>query len=197
MASINATADRRVVGYIIFGHDNGSHFFETPPPQGVLCPRCKSVLNTAFRPARLNLRTKLDVSSTYDNVKVVSTRFRALCDDHMLPGLAFHPFQGQDAEYFFAEGTREVEFDAARRKTRFLHKCDRCGNFEEVIGVTPAYLRVPKPVERGFFRTNIAFGSGASKRPAVIVDIETAVMLKRHKLRGMDLHEAEGQADAI
>ena len=189
-------SSRNVVGYAVFGHDNRTYFFHDPPP-GVLCPRCKTVLNQQFRPAHLPLRTGMDISSTYDNVQVASERFVEVCREHALPGVTFHRFEGKNGSYYFVESERVVTFDAERRGTRFESRCPDCGNFESIVGATPVYLSHGGPLERGFFRTDLAFGSNEGKRPMLLVDSETAALLKSLKLAGMDLEPAEGATDAI
>ncbi|APV48329.1 hypothetical protein BWI17_00695 [Betaproteobacteria bacterium GR16-43] len=193
MASMSSS----VVAYAVFGHDNRSYFFERDVPWGVLCPQCKSVLNAAYRPSYLPVRTGMDISATYDNVKVVSERFVELCREHALEGASFHRFEGQNGPYYFIESDRVVPFDAERRSTRFENKCHECSNFESVVGATPPYLKLRAPVERGFHRTDLAFGSNQGKRPILVVDPETAALFKSLKLLGMDLEPVQGLSDAI
>jgi hypothetical protein len=134
----------------------------------------------------------MDVSSTYDNVKVVSQRFVDVCREHELPGITFHRFEGKNGAYFFLESDRVVPFDPDRRGTRFEGRCAECGNFETVVGATPVYLRREAPLGRGFYRTDLSFGSNQGKRPILLIDSESAELLDSLRLRGLDLEAAVG-----
>jgi hypothetical protein len=85
---------------------------------------------------------------------------------------------------------RVVSFDAKSRRTRFINCCAVCGNYDEVIGATPAYLEVPGPLEDGIFRSDLLFGSGNAKHPLIIVGLETKERLEGAGLKGLLFREA-------
>jgi hypothetical protein len=184
------------VGFLLTGHDNRATFFECEPPSGVLCPTCRSVIDQGYRPARLSLRTGMDVSTTYDNVMVVSTRFVGICLENQLPGIAFHAFEGSNRSYHFVEASRVVEYDPHRSPLRSVGSCRECGQPESTVGLLPAYSSVSGTLARGFHRTVGAYGSGTGKRPVLIVDPGTANLFKSARLVGMGLIPIEGAAPA-
>lgn len=53
---------------------------------------------------------------------------------------------------------------------------------------SPGYVNdIDTELEKGFYRTDLLFGSGNSKHPLIIVDRETQVKLKREKMKGIYL----------
>ncbi|MCA3009916.1 MAG: hypothetical protein INH34_16205 [Phycisphaerales bacterium] len=63
-----------------------------------------------------------------------------------------------------------VAFDPVRRKTRFEKKCALCGNFESIVGATPAFILESEKVEEmGMYCTDLCFGSGREKSPLFVV----------------------------
>ena len=56
-----------------------------------------------------------------------------------------------------------------------------------MTGATPAYLKGASLPGRGFFRTDLAFGSNRAKFPLIIVDDQTAKTIAQARLRGRDM----------
>ena len=139
----------------------------------------------------------MDVSSTYDNVPVVSERFVNVCREKRLPGIEFFRFEGRNKPYYFVEVDRVVPFDTKRMGTRFEKKCRECKQFAWVTGVTPTFLKVGGPWSRGFHRSDVAFGCDKGRRTVMLIDLETAALFQSLRLLGMDLHPVEGVNDAI
>lgn len=181
-----------IVGFLVTGHDNRATFFECEPPPGVQCLACRSVIDHGYRPCRLSLRTGMDISTTYDNVMVVSNRFMSLCVESQLPGISFFEFKGSNKTYFFVEASRVVDYDPQRCALRNEGSCPNCGQPESCVGLLPAYTRDATPLPRGFHRTANAFGSGSGKRPVLVVDPHTAILLRSAKLAGLELFPIEG-----
>jgi len=55
-----------------------------------------------------------------------------------------------------------------------LDYCKSCEQFESIIGATPAYLKGLSSLDKGFYRTDIEFGSSSEKSPLIIVDDGTS-----------------------
>ena len=177
------------LGFVIFGHDNRSYFFGNAPSE-IFCPKCDSVIKKdSFFPSHIRVRTGLDVSATYDNRKIVSERFKNLCERERIPGIEFISVHGSGKIYFIPVVARVAAVDFRRRKTRFEDKCEKCGQFESIIGATPAYLIDSKPLGPGFFKSDLEFGSGRAKAPLLFIDREFGMVLRDAKLLGMDLEE--------
>jgi ribosomal protein S27AE len=175
-----------ILGFVLTGHDNRAYFFGPQTPKSVFCPKCGSVLDRHYMPREIDVRTGMDLSSTYDNRDLFSERLRRLCIENNVPGIEFIPVMGRDRTYFFPIVSRAVEYDAARKGTRFERKCTECGQHHDVLSGTPAFLTCKKPLDRGFFRSDLEFGSGKAKSPLLIVDPETGSWLQSEKLSGAE-----------
>jgi hypothetical protein len=180
-----------IVGYTLNGQDNDTHMFDQR--SGISrCPTCGYRLDfAASNPAYRLRRMTLDISSTYDNQTIVSRAFKEICDQLAFPGVEFIAFKDEPM-YFHLMPTRRVTFDSERRRTRFIKLCDQCGNFESVIGATPALLKVTVPLSTGFFGTDILFGSGDEKSPLDIVSIDTRLALEATDLKGLEFGPVYG-----
>lgn len=130
---------------------------------------------------------KYDVSITYDGVVIVSEMFKSVYAANNLSGLEFRQLP-DDTPFFAIHATRAVEFDAERRKTRFIKPCQECGRHESVVGATPVFLKSGSEVdEREFVRTDLEFGSGDEKHPLLICGKAAAKAIRDAKLKGLDL----------
>jgi len=133
-----------------------------------------------------------DFSSTYDSYDIVSDRFRTFCLEQQYEGLAFGEFSNDKTHFNFMPN-RIVRFDALRRNTTFEKLCRVCRNYESVVGATPPYLLRSKPLEDGFYRSDLLFGSGDRKGPLILVGLETKAKLKAANLKGLEFSPAFGR----
>jgi hypothetical protein len=130
-------------------------------------------------------RLKLDVSASYDGVDVVSPRFRELYERAGMSGLEFIPLTN---DFWSVRALAVVVFDARRRGTRFENQCEACGQYESVIGSSPAYLVGGSEVpDMGFARTDLEFASEDEKSPVLICGDAAAEVLRDANLRGLEL----------
>jgi hypothetical protein len=173
---------------ILYGHDNGRYFLESAP-EGVLCPQCGTCLDYTYSPDILwgdEPLKKYDVSYTYDSRMVVSERFIDINNLHGNPDVFIKSLNTSPILYYIIPN-RIIQFDFEKRKTAFERSCGKCGGFESVTGATPAYLKGGGLPSRGFFRTDLAFGSGRNKFPLIIVDNDTALSFEAQKITGFVL----------
>jgi hypothetical protein len=192
-----------LVGYILSGPDNGTFMFRRES-EVKRCPVCGYRVDfLAYNPEYEFRRREADkydgyvkrgadFSSTYDLYDIVSDHFRAFCLEQQYKGLAFGEFSNLNTHFSFMPD-RIVPFDALRRTTNFEKLCRACGNYESVTGATPSYLLRSKPLEDGFYRSDLLFGSGDSKGPLILVGIETREKLKAAKLKGLEFSPAFGR----
>ena len=195
---------------LVDGQDNDSYAFRNYPPLNnyqrihqKLTPdmsgaiyqvvhRCESCgeLTSKWNEPLINLfikKRRFDISITYDGVLIASQRFKTIYDANHLLGLIFHQLP-VDGEFFAIHALKVVEFDAERRKTRFINPCPRCGRFESVIGATPVFLKRGSKIEGlEFVRTNLEFGSADGKHPLLICGQVAADILSCAKLKGLDI----------
>ena len=185
-----------VVAFLLIAADNDSHMCSSCDKvlRGMVglpvCPGCGyrtdfEYLNSAFSIGR---RT-YDLSYTYDGYAIASLKFKEFCDRRGYHDVDFRPVQ-RDPTFFDLRPTRIVEFDASRRQTSFERLCSACGNYESVTGATPGFLvGVSEPLGDGFYRTDLSFGSGNDKSPAIVVGPETKLKLLTEKLKGLTFSE--------
>lgn len=178
-------AAEQIIGEAVSGHENGGRFFSKTAPSSLFCAACDSLLDSTYRPTNIDVRTSLDFSTTEDGATVCSHAFVAFCREHEIRGIDFDAVHGKDRIYYVPKASRVLDFDAKRRETKFIKKCPKCGNYSEVIGATPVFLRNGQLPPIGFSLTDLSFGSGRRKRPLFLIDCETASLLRRSRLRGM------------
>jgi hypothetical protein len=76
-------------------------------------------------------------------------------------------------------------FDKERRKTRFLEMCSVCGQYYEVIGANPVFLKGFSVAGKDIYRTDLKFGTGCRKNWSLICSERVLEALKKQKLRGL------------
>ena len=177
-----------MIAYQLSGHDNDTWAYKWPGAPR--CQACGYVTNRdTIDPALRVKRRRLDVSSTYDNVLLVSRRLAEACLDEWEVGLV--PLTA-DPEFLALRPPRIVPFDAERRGTRFENKCSLCGRYESVVGAKPGFLRISAlPTPDGFFRTDLEFGSGDEKSPLIVASLSVRERLMRRFPR-LEWHAMEG-----
>ena len=153
------------------------------------CDRCGDLTSKWDEPLLgvIIKKRKYDLSITYDGILISSELFRSVYTANNLSGLEFRRLP-DDTQFFAIHATRAIEFDAERRKTRFIKPCQYCGRYESVVGATPVFLRAGSEVdEREFVRTDLEFGSGDEKHPLLICGKAAAKAICDAKLKGLDL----------
>ncbi len=174
------------IGYFLSGPDNDSHMYVDADGLSV-CRECGYKTDYEYvNPNLVIKRACYDFSYTFDGCCIVSLAFREFCLRAKYSGLDFKKLPS-DPRFYYLILRKQVEFDAAKRKTRFENFCETCGNYESITGATPVFLTENKsPLNSGFYRTNLQFASGNEKHPLVIVDVETFRVLKKNKITGIE-----------
>jgi hypothetical protein len=153
------------------------------------CDRCGELTSKWDEPLSgvIIKKRKYDLSLTYDGIPISSDLFRSVYAENNLSGLKFRRLP-DDPKFFAIHATRTIEFDAGRRRTRFINHCQYCGRYESVVGATPVFLKTGSEVdEREFVRTDLEFGSGDEKHPLIICGQAAATVICDAKLKGLDL----------
>ena len=198
-----------MITYSVYGQDNDTYAFRQYPaitahqrvyqavapdmsgitaPGNRRCTSCGELLNKWEEQLKLVVARKgFDIGSTYDGLTIVSRRFKVLCESATLTGLLFTELPN-DSNLFSIRPLRSVEFDAERRKTRFINRCPSCNRYESVVGASPVYLKPGTAIgQREFVRTDLEFGSKDEKHPLILCGDIAAETLASSKLRGLDL----------
>src|SRR5947209_16310896 len=96
-------------------HHNGSHAFAKRT--GLRrCEACGELLAKREEPlpGLVISKRRLDMSSTYDGVRIASARFKAIVEDKRLFGLTFYQLP-DDSRFFRVDCSTVVPFDPVRR----------------------------------------------------------------------------------
>ncbi len=180
-----------IVAYGMWGQDNGAYYFREAPDE-VFCPDCGSVIDRDYTPRTLGrVKPIYDVSSTYDNHRIVSLKFKEFCERVRIKNLDF--VKVTESPLLYDLRPRLVlQFDATRRKTRVENYCRTCDQYEAVAGATPVFLTgITSPIEEGIYRTDIEFGSGREKNPLKIIGVKTQERMQLEKFKGAEYRAVE------
>jgi hypothetical protein len=179
-------------GYLIFSSDNKFHM------NGNInlneCDRYSDTYTINRFDPNVKIKTKKNISCTYDNFTIVSEQFKLFCENGEYEGLEFVILPNSPGYYWFKIQT-VIELDPEDRGIRFINYNEQCKGYEEIIGATPAYLKDKKLIPDGFFRSDICFGSFQNKFPLNIIGIETMKKIKAAGFKGIDFSEIKDKYD--
>lgn len=181
-----------ILGYTISGKSsNDAMFFNGEESKDVLCSICGSCLDYRFSPMSIEVKPSkmYDVSYTHDLRTLFSEKFVDFCKEVLKVDEEFKPISVGGQSLYYMVPNQILEFDFERRKVRFEHKCPLCNGYETVAGAYPVFLKVKEPIKSGFFKTDLAFASGKSKVPLIIVGTEWKALIASQKFRGIDFSE--------
>lgn len=181
------------VAALFYGHDNGTYMVgscDTRLPgisDAVFCPQCGWKKDWTFVRDDYRLgRKRMDVSSTYDGMTIISSRARAAFCDSGIGADQMRELPGQPG-YFALLPTDVVHFDFERRRTRFSDQCSACGLYGSVAGATPPFFKGLPQESIWIARTDLLFGSRNEHHPLIVVSARVAAVLSDAKLSGLDL----------
>lgn len=167
--------------FSVTSHDFDAEYFEGAPDE-LFCPDCGTLLKPGvYVPKTVSGRAiKSGFAHSYDGIVFASQDGKNVIDRHATGNFDFVQVNGKPVTYaFFFHDS--VAFDAHRTGTRFLDRCERCGNFESIVGVRPGFLKPDQEI--GPFsvcRTDLVFASGREKGPLLVVGEELAKILMVH-----------------
>lgn len=174
-----------IVAYRLLIYDGDADFFEDRHAS-IFCRNCGTLLDKSYLPTGLCPRKAYDICSTFDGRTLVNERFKVWSDKRGYEGLLYHRVN-ERPPYYALDLSNTVRFYSERAKTRFENKCPICGNFESVVGTYPlGLLQVETPLEDGFFRTDLEFGSRWEKHPLIIVGLRVRECMKQERFRLVD-----------
>ncbi len=176
--------------------DNGGfydwRFGKDGMPHPATCKTCGSKINPDYVNAAYRvLKRKRDITFTYDGYTLVSNRLRDYLREHNYPGVELITLPN-DKDFYWLRSNRTIKFDIERRGTRFEKFCNTCGNYFNVIGAIPIYIKeANETLPDGFYRTDIEFGSGHEQHPIIVVGPKTGEQLRLMKFIGLELRAIE------
>lgn len=178
-----------VLGYVMQGNSsNDAIFFNGGESDDVLCDACGSCLNYGYSPQIIDIKPskKYDISYTHELRSIYSERFVLFCKNDLRSQDFFVPIQAGGVTVYYMMPSRILNFDFQRRKVKFGLRCNKCGEYDFVVGAYPTFLKACAPIDYGFFRTDLAFGNQTSKFPLIVVGCEWKEMLSSQRFRGID-----------
>jgi hypothetical protein len=184
-----------IIGYEISGYDNDSHMTGNwnrllPEIKSLIpkCAKCGYRLDYRFINPYFNLTRKtLDYSATYDGVTIVSLKFKEFCIRYGYGNLEFGDLPGTSNFYTFSVIGNELAYNF-RAKEKL---CERCGQYESVIGPSLNLDTINEPLTDGFYQSNIWFAGGNEKSPITIIAPSTRDILVKEKFKGICFTKVE------
>jgi len=180
------------LGYVMKAKNSNNGIFINPSVgEDVLCPNCTSCLNCEYSPASIEFfRSKrYDISHTSDLRYLFSARFVQFCYEVLGSTETFHKINSDTGALYYMNPSNIISFDVERRRTQFGNKCSECGGYDSIVGARPAFLKIDKPIEDGFYRTDIMFGSGVNRSPLFLVGKHWRDLMLAQKFRGIKFEE--------
>lgn len=176
-----------IIGYNLSGWDNKSWMTGTCEklfPELTDIPKCKVCgYRTDYRynnPGFVLKRKTFDFSSTFDNITIVSLRFKDFCEKNSYENLVFIPLLKTPNFFQFYIKGNVIEFTAYSKE----NYCESCEQFESIIGPGIKLEKIDKPLTDGFYQSDLWFASGNEKSPITIIAPETFKKMKAEKFKG-------------
>ena len=183
------------VAALIYGHDNGTYMVASCDtrlpgvPDEVFCPQCGWKRDWTFIRDDYHLGQKrMDVSSTYDGMTIISSRAAKALRDVGISADQMRELPGEP-DFYSLLPTDEVAFDTERRRTRLTDRCSVCGHFGSVAGATPPFFKHLPQESVWIARTDLLFGSHNERHPLIVASARVAAALSEAKLSGLDLEK--------
>ncbi len=167
-------------------------FAQDGAPHPATCPACGRKTDPTFiNPSYKLKKRRWDFGLTRDGYFIVSRRFRKFCEDQGWEGMEFVTLPAEDL-FFVLRLTCILKFDVVKGETRFKKFCSQCGAYHDVVGAIPVYLsQISEPIEDGFYRSDLEFGSGHEQCPLILVGTNTAPKLRSQRFLRMRFDPVE------
>lgn len=159
------------IGFEFAAYDGGLEpfrYWSDSPIAGVHCPACHGPVDHEAISSSVSIRGRSDVLYA-DGHLIVTDRFRAFCVDSGYRDVEF-PCIDRPRSLFELRPTRIVDVDVELSEPILGSFCLRCGNFDCYLEGRGMFLRdVTRPLEDGFYRTDLVFGCSIGKHPIIVV----------------------------
>ena len=104
-----------ILGYIISGEFNDSHFFDSDDKELPLCKKCGYVTDFEYISPIFKLKKRIyDISATYDGRTIVSNNFKKFCEDLNYKGLEFIELPNDKGFYIWHRILRFCSVDSLK-----------------------------------------------------------------------------------
>lgn len=176
-----------IIGYELDAqYDNDSYMFDPIDPNLPTCQKCGYVTNFDYISPLFKLNKQCyDISYTYDLRLIVSLKFKEFCARNHYKDIGFSGLPN-DPNFFRLDVKNIINFDTKKAKLQYYKYCDICHNYDSVTPAHPICLKdVNKPLEDGFYATDVHFASGNEKCPTIIIGVKTYEKMKKEKFKGI------------
>lgn len=182
---------KHISHYVLWAADNDCYWIPELKDPRYCCPICASKLSRSIENPDFYLKKKnYDISITYDGFLIASDKFvtalKKVFMNNIFECVPIKADKRYRGNYFKVEFRDILEIDQEKAVPEFGSVCSSCGQFEHVVGARGYYLH-GAPLGAGIFRTDIEFGSGFEKSPAIVVGVDSVEMLKVAGLKGVSL----------
>jgi len=170
----------------ILGGDDVEFMYDDKRQNPGLCPICHNALQKIPNLEYKIPKKKGDVFFTYDAFCIVTEKFKRFCETNKYEELTFTALPKSRGYYYF-EPEKIFRVDVVKRRTEFIRKRECCGQYDEVIGASPAYKAKDYYIPSDDFIciSDYWFGSYEQKSPEIIVGLKTAGKMKQAGISGI------------
>lgn len=131
------------------------------------------------------VKSKYDVSCTWDGYVIVSKPFRDFCLHRGYKNINFLSLS-LNPDFFTFNIDKIIKLNYEKRNVQFTRYCGICNRHDEVIGAVPSFVENSFIVEENsFYRSEYEFGSRNRKHALDIVSLNVAQELSKQKFRGL------------
>lgn len=183
-----------IIGYEISGYDNDSNMTGSCDklfPELTTIPKCEKCgyrTDYQYTNIEFKLRRKtMDFSSTYDGITIVSLKFKEFCNRYGYKNLEFIPLPKTPNFFQFIIIDNVLKYSASNKE----NFCDKCGQFESVVGPSIILEELEEPLADGFYQSDLWFASGNEKSPKMIISPLTKEKLALEKFKTICLNKIE------
>jgi hypothetical protein len=173
------------IGFEFAAYDGGLQpfrYWTDSPIRGVHCPGCHGPIDLEAVSSRVSVRGKSDVFYADGHI-IVTERFRDFCIQAGYHDVEFLLIDKR-RPLFELRPTRILDIDIECSQPLLRSFCLRCGNFDCYLEGRATILRdTIKPLEDGFYRTDLVFGCSIGKHPKIIVAAATRKKIEAEGFR--------------
>ena len=184
------TADKRpVIGHHVNVNYNDTFMFDDDDPNIQRCNACgcradfeATNPNYVLKRRRIiadegvKIRGTSLITATYDACLIVDNHFKEFCESQRYAGMRFVALP-KDPQHFHMLMNQMVHVDEERAGLRRLEFCTECLRYAVVVGDSKNVTETGILAD-GFYRRNIALGSGDRKGYGIFVGLDTPKRLK-------------------
>lgn len=147
----------------------------------MLCPFCHSRLEVIPNLDYMMQKRKGDMYYTYDDICLVSERFKLFCDSNKYLNLKF--IKLKKCNWYYFSPMRIFKTDI--HKNKLGHWCPYCKSYKYVCGGVYKAQDLEILSDDFILSTDTFYGSSETKGPAIIIGQKTMKKMNEYGLKGL------------